>query len=132
MDVLSKENLMNAQRLALMIGCVLGLAVAAHAADKISKEKLLGAWLCTEGKHIEGAVVEFAKDGKGTVTHTKDGKTVKEEFRYEIDGDTVKVMVKDKDGNEMTMPHKITKLTDKEMVAEDDKGEVAKFKKKTD
>jgi uncharacterized protein (TIGR03066 family) len=124
---------MNVQRLALAVCFLVGLAVTAHAADKISKEKLLGAWTCTEGpEHIKGATVEFAKDGKGTVSHKQDGKTVKEEFRYEIDGDAIKVMVKDKDGNEQTMPHKITKLTDKEMVAENDKGEVAKFTKKTD
>ena len=124
---------MKLQRLAVAVGLALGLAMAVHAEDKkVSKEKLLGAWVCTEGKEIKGFVVEFAKDGKGTVTHTKDGNTVKEDFRYEIDGDTVKVMVKDKDGSEKTMPHKITTLTDKEMVAENDKGEVAKFKKKVD
>jgi uncharacterized protein (TIGR03066 family) len=124
---------MNARWLALTVGVVLGLALTAHAEDKkLSKEKLVGTWVCTEGKGIEGATVTFAKDGKGTVTHKMDGKEVTEDFKYEIDGVTVKVIVKDKDGGEKTMPHKITTLTEKEMVAENDKGEVAKFKKKVD
>jgi uncharacterized protein (TIGR03066 family) len=124
---------MKAQRLALSVGIVLGLAVVAHAADKkVTKEKLVGAWVCTESKHIEGAIVSFAKDGKGTVIFKMDGKEVTEAFKYEIDGDNVKVIVKDKDGTEKTDLHKITTLTDKEMVAENDKGEVAKFKKKVD
>jgi uncharacterized protein (TIGR03066 family) len=124
---------MNAQRLALSVGIVLGLAVVAHAADKkVTKEKLVGAWVCTESKHIEGAIVSFTKDGKGTLTFKMDGKELAEAFKYEIDGDTVKVIVKDKDGTEKTDVHKITSLTDKEMVAENDKGEVAKFKKKVD
>ncbi len=124
---------MNAQRLALAIFCFLGLAMVAHAEEKkLDKEKLLGKWVCTEGKEIEGATVTFAKDGKGTITFKKGDKTETEDFRYEIDGITVKVIVKDKDGKDMTMPHKITSLTDKEMVAENDKGEIAKFKKKLD
>ena len=76
-------------------------------------------------------MVEFLKDGKGKVTHKdKDGKEVADDFTYGIDGDSVNVTHKDKDGKDVTMPHKITKLTDKEMVAENAKGEVAKFKKK--
>ncbi len=113
---------------------VLGLALMAQAADKkdVDKEKLLGKWECTEGpEHVKGATVEFLKDGKGKVTHKdKDGKEVTEDFSYAIDGDAVKVTHKDKDGKDVTMPHKITTLTAKEMVAENEKGEVAKFKKK--
>ena len=113
---------------------VLGLALMARAEDKkdVDKGKLLGKWECTEGpEHIKGASVEFLKDGKGKFTHKdKDGKEVTEDFSYAIDGDAVKVTHKDKDGKDVTMPHKITTLTAKEMVAENEKGEVAKFKKK--
>jgi uncharacterized protein (TIGR03066 family) len=132
---LTKENLMNVQRLGLAVCCILGLALTARAEDKkdVDAKKLLGTWVCTEGKGIEGATIEFLKDGKGKVTHKdKDGKEVTEDFSYVIDGDTVKVTHKDKDGKDVTMPHKITTLTDKEMVAEHDKGEIAKFKKKLD
>jgi uncharacterized protein (TIGR03066 family) len=113
---------------------VLGLALMAQAADKkdVDKEKLLGKWECTEGpEHIKGASVEFLKDGKGKFTHKdKDGKEVAEDFSYAIDGDSLKVTHKGEDGKDVTMPHKITTLTAKEMVAENEKGEVAKFKKK--
>jgi uncharacterized protein (TIGR03066 family) len=127
---------MNVQRLALAVCFVLGLAIAAHADEKkdaTNKEKILGTWLGVEGpEHIKGATIKFAKDGKATVTHKQDDKTVTEDFKYEVDGETITVIIKDKDGNEQTMKHKIKSLTDKEMVAENDKGEVAKFKKKTD
>ncbi|SRR6266851_1742115 len=124
---------MNAQRLALAVCFILGLALTANAEDKKGvKEKILGSWVVTEGKNFEGAVVTFGKDGKGTLTHKVEGKDVTQDFRYEVDGDTLKVIVKDKDGNEMTLPHKIKSVTDKEMVSENDKGEVAKLKKKTD
>jgi uncharacterized protein (TIGR03066 family) len=115
---------------------VLGLAVTARAEDKkdVDAKKLLGTWVCTEGnEHIKGATVEFLKDGKGKVTHKdKDGKEVMDAFSYAIDGDSVKVTHKGEDGKDVTMPHKIKTLTDKEMVAENEKGEVAKFKKKLD
>jgi uncharacterized protein (TIGR03066 family) len=119
---------------AAVLCAVLGLALTASAADKkdVDKLKLLGKWECTEGpKEVKGCVVEFLKDGKGKFTHKdKDGKDVTEDFTYATDGDAVKVTHKDKDGKDMTLTHKITTLTDKEMVAENDKGEVAKFKKK--
>jgi uncharacterized protein (TIGR03066 family) len=124
---------MNAQRLALSVCFIFGLAVAAHAEEKkLSKEKLVGAWICTEGKGIEGATISFTKDGKGTVAFKADGKEVKEDFKFEIDGDTVKVTSKGPDGKDETTPYKIKTLTDKEMVSENDKGEIAKFKKKID
>jgi uncharacterized protein (TIGR03066 family) len=121
-------------RVASVLFAVLGLALIARAEDKkdLDKAKLLGKWECTEGpEHVKGAVVEFLKDGKGKFTSKdKDGKEVTMDFTYATDGDSVKVTHKDKDGKDETLKHKITKLTDKELVAEDDKGEVAKFKKK--
>jgi uncharacterized protein (TIGR03066 family) len=115
---------------------VLGLALTARAEDKkdVDKTKLLGKWECTEGPaHIKGATVEFLKDGKGKFfVKDKDGKEVTEDFTYACDADSVKVTHKDKDGKDVTMGHKITSLTAKELVVENDKGEVAKFKKKID
>ena len=94
--------------------------------------KLLGKWECTDGpEHIKGGTVEFLKDGKGKATHKdKDGKEVTESFTYAIDGDAVKVTHKGEDGKDVTSAYKVKTLTDKEMVAENAKGEVAKFKKK--
>jgi uncharacterized protein (TIGR03066 family) len=124
---------MNAQRLALSVCVVFGLAVAAHAEEKkVSKEKLAGAWVCTEGKGLEGATISFTKEGKGTVTFKMDGKEVKEGFKYEIDGESVKVTSKGQDGKEETKPYKIKTLTDKEMVSENETGDIYKFKKKID
>jgi len=125
---------MKLHHLATALFLVLGLVVMAWAADKkdLDKEKLLGKWECTEGpEHAKGATVEFLKDGKGKVTHKdKDGKDVTEDFTYACDGDSVKVTHKGENGKEVTSAHKITTLTAKEMVAENDKGEVMKFKKK--
>jgi uncharacterized protein (TIGR03066 family) len=124
---------MNAQRLALSVCFVFGLAVAVHAEDaKGVKEKIIGTWVVTESKNLKDAVITFGKDGKGTVTHKVDGNEMKQDFRYEVDGEKLTVFVKDKDGNEQPRPHKIKSVTDKEMVAENDQGEVAKLKKKVD
>jgi uncharacterized protein (TIGR03066 family) len=112
----------------------LGLALTARAEDKkgVDAKKVMGTWVCTEGKNIEGATVEFLKDGKGKVTHKQDGKDVTMDFTYTLDGDTIKVKHKDKDGKDVEMSHKITTLTDKEMVAENKEEGVHKFKKKLD
>ena len=122
---------MKLHHLATALFLVLGLVVMAWAADKkdLDKEKLLGKWECTEGpEHAKGATVEFLKDGKGKVTLK--GSDKPEEFKYEIDGDSVKVTHKNQEGKEVMQAHKIKSLTDKEMVAENEKGEVSKFKKK--
>ena len=126
-----KEYVMKLHHVAAAFFLVLGLAVTVRAAD-VDKEKLLGKWECTDGpEHIKGGTVEFLKDGKGKITHKgKDGKEVTEDFTYAIDGDGFKVTHKGEDGKDVTSPHKVKTLTDKELVVENEKGDVAKFKKK--
>jgi uncharacterized protein (TIGR03066 family) len=122
---------MNAPRLALAACFILGFAMLIHADDKkdSNKEKILGTWIGLEGPgDIKDAVVEFTKDGKGALT-TNDNKR---DFTYEVDGDTIKATAKDKEGNERKQTYKIKKLTAKELEVENDKGEAAKFKKKSE
>ena len=122
---------MKLHHVAAALFLVLGLAVTARAAD-VDKEKLLGKWECTDGPEaFKGGTVEFLKDGKGKITFKgKDGKEVTENFTYAIDGDAVKVTTKGEDGKDVTSPHKVKTLTDKEMVVENDAGNIGKFKKK--
>jgi uncharacterized protein (TIGR03066 family) len=126
-----KECVMKLHHVATALCLALGLVVTARAAD-VDKEKLLGKWECTDGpEHIKGGTFEFLKEGKGKATHKdKDGKEVTESFTYAIDGDAVKVTHKGEDGKDVTSAYKVKTLTDKEMVAENAKGDVAKFKKK--
>jgi uncharacterized protein (TIGR03066 family) len=109
---------------------VLALSAAVLADDKKDKEtkqKLLGTWIGLEGPgDTKDAVLELAKDGKGTLATNGN----KRDFTYEVDGDTIKATGKDKEGNERTQSYKITKLTAKELEVENDKGEAAKFKRK--
>jgi uncharacterized protein (TIGR03066 family) len=117
------------RRLTFVACAVLALSAAVLADDKKNeetKQKLLGSWIGVEGPgDIKDAVVEFAKDGKGTLTVNGD----KRDFTYEVDGETIKATGKDKEGNERTQAYKIKTLTAKELEVENDKGAV-KFKKK--
>jgi uncharacterized protein (TIGR03066 family) len=125
---------MSALRLLVAGLLVLGFAVGVRADDKkadIDKDKLLGTWEVVKADDgpPPGTVVEFAKDGKLKVTHKKDGKDETLEGTYKIDGDKLSVVLKMGDKEEK---HSVTikKLTATEMVAENDKGKAAEFKKK--
>ncbi len=90
------------------------------AGDKeIDAQKLVGKW-CPKEEAV--FTIEFTKDGKATlVATTADGKVVKGEGTYKVDGNklTTKVKVGDM---ERTMTSTISKLTATEMVATDEKG----------
>src|SRR5688572_22300357 len=90
-------------------------------ADPIDAKKLIGKW---EVKEQEGGrlVIEFTKDGKTTVTITNDqGKETRREGTYKVEGD--KVLMTAKDGDmERTKTLVVSKLTETEMIATDDKG----------
>jgi uncharacterized protein (TIGR03066 family) len=113
---------------------IVGLIAGARAEEKKAdnKAKLLGAWEVVksdEGGPPVGTVVEFAKDGKMKLTHKVDGKEETLPGTYTIDGEKLNVTIKreDKD-NKHTVT--IKKLTDTEMVAENEKGAKAEFKRK--
>lgn len=107
-----------------LLGCVFGLLLCSGLVaddkkdEKIDAKKLVGKWTQKEKK---GFIVEFTKDGKATFTSTQEGKEVKGEGTYQVDGN--KLMLELKFGDmERKMTRTISKLTDTELVSEDDKG----------
>jgi uncharacterized protein (TIGR03066 family) len=122
----------------LTAGLLLGVAVAGRAEDKkegkTNKEKIVGAWVLEKPAAPQGlppgAVLEFTKDGKLKFSATVNGKDVKGEGTYSVDGDKLKTVMKDESGQEHSDTDTITKLTDKELVIKDSKsGELLTFKK---
>ena len=101
----------------------------AYGADKKDevKAKLVGVW--QPSKDDKAPSVEFTKDGKLKIVIDMDGKKVTIDGTYEVDGENVKVVMKDPEGKEHKDTLKITKLTDKELVTEDSKGMKDEFKK---
>jgi len=113
---------------------IVGIGGASLADDKDKKEvpnkdKVIGIWEVTKsGSGIPpGATFEFTKDGKLKVTIKADGKEVTVEGTYKVEGDTI---TSAGPKGEKPDKNKIKKLTDTELVTEDEKGKVDEFKKK--
>jgi len=104
---------------------------AAYGADKKddNKTKILGVWEVAKGDLPKGSTMEFTKDGKLKVTIDVEGKKVVVEGTYEVDGDSIKTTGKGPDGKEQKETVKIKKLSDKELVTEDEKGKTDEFKR---
>jgi uncharacterized protein (TIGR03066 family) len=101
----------------LLLCC--GLSAEEKKDELIDAKKLLGKWCPKEAALF---TIEFTKDGKAMlVTTTADGKELKGEGTYKVDGNklTATVKVSDKD---RTITRTISKLTDTEMVCTDEKG----------
>lgn len=99
----------------------LGLTAAAEdkKGEKIDAKLLVGKW---ETKEAGGtAAVEFTKDGKLTLVATVDGKELKFEGTYKVDGNKLSATLKAGD-KEQTQTRTITKLTGTELATTDDKG----------
>jgi uncharacterized protein (TIGR03066 family) len=99
-------------------------------AEKATKDKLVGMWVATKGDIPEGATLEFSKEGKLKLVVTVDGKATANDATFEADGDTLTVAHKASDGKDVKEKVKIKKLTDKELVMEDEKGKVMEFARK--
>jgi uncharacterized protein (TIGR03066 family) len=108
-------------------------AQAQEKKGKVDKAKLLvGSWetaKADEGTLPKGAIVQFTKDGKLIVTINQDGKEMKMEGTYKLDGDSFDMALKVGD-----MEHKdtikITKLTAKELKTENSQKQVVEFTRK--
>jgi uncharacterized protein (TIGR03066 family) len=116
----------------LAIGLIAGVRAADEKKADISKDKLVGTWEVTkadEGGPPAGTTLVFDKDGKMKITHKQDGKEVTDEGTYTLADDALTVTVKQGDKENK---HKVTikKLTDTEMVAENEKGMKIECKKK--
>jgi len=119
----------------LVLGCGLAvvLAAAAGADDKkdtpVDGKKLAGKWEPAEP--LQGGtkvVVEFAKDGKMTLTATAGDKTEKLDGTYKVEGAKLTLTMKrgEKDRTEVL---DVLKLTDDELVTVDSKGKKDNLKR---
>jgi uncharacterized protein (TIGR03066 family) len=97
-----------------------------------NKTLIVGVWELTKassGKAPAGTVLEFTKDGKLKMSGKADGKEFAFEGTYVVEGDKLTVRMKTPDRTEEgTLT--IKKLTDKELVTQDDAGRVLEFKQK--
>jgi uncharacterized protein (TIGR03066 family) len=86
--------------------------------EKIDAKKLIGKWSPKDKKELS---IEFLKDGKLMVTFSGDGKELKADGTYKLDGAKLTTTLKFGD-KEDSHTRTITKLTDTELVSTDEKG----------
>jgi len=109
----------------------IGLACNAPVAEQkekkelSNKDKLIGAWELTKAGNgfSPGAIFEFTKDGKLIITLAGDKDSMV--GSYSVDGDTI-TRPEGQDPYKKT----IKKLTETELVTEDESGQVDEFKRK--
>jgi uncharacterized protein (TIGR03066 family) len=116
----------------VLLGCAVALVVCWNVSaqekkdEKIDAKKLVGKWEPKEKSKGRSMVLEYAKDGKLTLTVTIDGMETKFEATYKLDGNKLTVTKKVGD-KEQDQTRTITKLTDTELVTADDKGKENTF-----
>lgn len=115
----------------LMVALV--VSVAAGADDKkVDAAQLVGKWEVTKATQMipPGSVVEFAKEGKVTVTFKgPDGKEKALEGKYKLDGDKLNTKFT-VDGETHEDTDTVKKLTDEEMELENGEKQTVNLKKK--
>jgi uncharacterized protein (TIGR03066 family) len=105
--------------------------LADDAPKATDKDKIIGIWEITKGENIpKDATFEFTKDGKVKMTLNLDGRTIKLESTYSLDGKKLTVVHSGPDGKKAEETDTIEKLTDSEMVLKDPRGKTVEFKKK--
>jgi uncharacterized protein (TIGR03066 family) len=101
--------------------------------EKLDAKKILGKWEPKSPKKGEDFVMEFAKDGKLSVTGTLDGKLQTFNGTYKLDGDKLSFELKVKYANgkmeDIKKTVTILELTDDEMKGKDKEGEVEVLKR---
>jgi uncharacterized protein (TIGR03066 family) len=125
---------------AVLVGCFVAGLIASppllRGDDKkaSNKEKIVGTWelVKTDAKNgaPPGTIVEFTKDGKLNITVMAGDQKIAVKGTYSVQADTLKSAMKGEDGKEVTDTDKILKLTDKELVLKDTKGQTTELKKK--
>lgn len=118
----------------ILAACVAAVVFVgpAAAADKVDAAKLVGMWELTKSADEnapKGATVEFTKDNKVTIAFNANGKEVKLEGTYKVDGDklTVKLSLAGKDNEDTDT---IKSLTDDKLVLVDKQSKENEFTKK--
>ena len=102
---------------------------------KVDAAKLVGKWELTKsesGNAPKGAIVEFTKDNKLSITIDVGGKKVELTGTYKVDGNKLTVTIKNPDGGkDESDTDTIKSLTDEKIVLVDkDKKETEFMKKK--
>ena len=119
-----------------ILGCTLAVLLMGSAAfsaddkkdEKIDGKKLLGKWEPAEAKKDAKLVIEFAKDGKLTISGDGGGKDIKIDGTYKIDGNKISIALTF-GGQEQKETLTVTKLTDDEMSTQDSKGKKESLKR---
>jgi uncharacterized protein (TIGR03066 family) len=112
------------------------LFVGAAAADdkKVDAAKLVGKWELTKSTDEgapKGALVEFTKDNKLTITLDFGGKKLELMGTYKVDGDKITVKIKSPDGGkEEEDTDTIKELSEEKMVLVDKNKKETEFAKK--
>src|SRR5262249_51854732 len=131
---------MNALRLMVAAAVAVAVAVAltagVRAEDKEEKKDyaklIVGTWEVTKsfdkGPAV-GATVKFTKDGKIKVKAKVEGKDVHREGTYKVDGDKLTLVMK-RDDKESKTIISIKKISDKELVTENDDKKSVELKRK--
>lgn len=114
----------------LLVSVLLLAPASAMPEEKIDGKLLIGKWEPEKlPEQLEKLVVEYKKDGKMEVEITAQGQMQKFEGTYKLEGDKLSIKV-DFGGQEQNQKRKIIKLTDKEMVTNDEeKSEERKYKR---
>lgn len=114
-----------------LIGAAVILAVAGsfngaagQDKEKIDPKKLIGKWEPKEGR----VVIEFADKGKLTLSLDSDGKGLKYDGTYKLDGNRLEIAIMIEKEQKETLT--IKKLTDDELVTTDSKGKDETLKRK--
>jgi uncharacterized protein (TIGR03066 family) len=95
------------------------------------KDKIVGVWEVVKSVEVPaGSVMEFAKDGKVTVTVQIQGRPIKSEANYAIEGDKVTILSKNREGKEMKHVDTIKTLTDSKLILTSPAGNDIEFKLK--
>jgi uncharacterized protein (TIGR03066 family) len=121
--------------LAVIAAAIVCVGVSSADDKKIDPAKLVGKWEVTKSDseaELKGAIVDFMKDGKVTVTMEAAGKKLVFTGTYAVDADKLKVTLKNpEDGKESSDADTIKALTDDKIVLVDkDKKETELTKKK--
>ena len=113
--------------LAMVVVVTLSGAVSAEKKGPANKEKIVGTWrlvkTTTSDTKAVGSTIEYTKDGKFSVTD-KDGNAGLG-GTYEVDGEKLKMKMRDELGKGSEKEHTVTikTITDKEMVQEKKMGD---------
>ena len=119
--------------LAAAAAALLFVGAGRSAADKVDAGKLVGKWELTKSSDEsapKGAMVEFTKDNKVTITFDANGKEVKLEGTYKVDGEKLTVKLPLPGGKDNEDTDTIKMLTDEKLVLIDKDKKENEFTKK--